>query len=417
MNFKKKILLLFILWICFSTDAVLGQSIDYHKEESPAVSWNGVPMFDARMLAAGGVSLMASRPFAASLNPALIPGDGKASFGVTYNYLSFQAYQYWGINQGVVRDPEPWTDNRSLFGGFSVSLPVKKLRLSAGWYLSHPLVLPDFNYDERYWRYTGQFNGGENTFFAAAAFKLTEKLDIGIKLDYISGKRRLEINEYHKYYISDGYPADSYLLMQRKEHHQLAYVTPGFGAAWKLSPSWTLAASLVYPLPGTVKRTLSREFDNLYDPPISENHSGKDTLYRPKRIHLGARYTDARHPESPKGQRIALAAEAVYTFWSGYRFVYFSETIPRDFNNTLVLALGVEYGIYSIKKDLTLRIGYRFDPQPVREPKTNLHALTAGTGFRFGTVTTNLGLAYYFSPYTDFKQEHIVVNGSLNIDL
>lgn len=412
MNIKEKKIGCFILWLCLSAAIIIGQDFDYHKEESPAISWNGTQMFDARMLGAGGVSYMASVPFAAVMNPALLPKTGNYGLGLSVEYMNHEASQYWGINQGVYIAPDVLSAQDTGLSGFTFSVPLKKIRLSAGYYLPDLLTLPDFDFDGQYWQYTGSFKGREQNFFAAAAISAGKKLDLGIKIDYIYGKRDLEINEYYKYTN----PVESYLLIHRRESHSLNYLAATLGATLKLTPAWTIGASLVYPFKGNAERTINRTFDNLYEPPITYSQTGEDSFYRPAKILFGTVYTlDKRSNGS--GSMWTIAAETTYVRWSGYEYIYFSEEVPRDMRDCLIVALGCEFGIYKGTGDYFFRAGYRYDPQPVRVPQFVLHALTFGTGFRYGKITADFGMAYYIAPADVLSQYHAVVSGTLSINL
>ena len=398
--------------------SLLAQDFDYHRKESPAITWNGTPIFDARMLAAGGVSYFTSRPFAAAVNPALLPGGGKFNLGVSGNYMSHSAFQYWGINEGVLYEPAPITAQTAQLSGAAFSFPLKNLRLSAGWYLPVLPALPSFNIDERYWAYRGDFSGREDTFFAAAAFKLGAKLDIGVKVDYVSGKRDVVVGEYYKYYMDDGYGVDSYLLIQRRENHSLSYLVSTIGAAYEFSPSFTLAAALAYPFKGKARRTLTQLFDNFYDPPITYTSESEDTLYRPAKLYLTAVYIRSdRDDELDWERRTTLVIEPIYVFWSGYRYVYFAEEMPRGMRNCLILAAGWEYGVYRPRTDFFFRAGYRYDPQPLRTPAVVLHTFSIGGGLRMGRVTTDFGFAFYISPAAAEPLHHFALTGTLGLDL
>ena len=50
---KKSSMIFLIIVMSMGSFELLAQHFDYHLEESPAVSWNGVQMIDARMLALG----------------------------------------------------------------------------------------------------------------------------------------------------------------------------------------------------------------------------------------------------------------------------------------------------------------------------------------------------------------------------
>jgi hypothetical protein len=223
---KKLSVIFFMVMMIIRSFDLLAQNFDYHLEESPAISWNGVQMFDARMMALGGISLMASESF------------------------------------------------------------------------------------------------------AAAAFKWGKTLDIGIKFDYIKGKRDVTVTdfEYRYFYewIEQAYFAKTIILKQQ-ENHKYTLLVPTVGVRLRLSSRWAVGTTWEIPL--------------------------------------------NQKTRSPK--RFILAAESEYTLWSGYKYIFFDEEMPGDMKNTLVLGLGLEYGSYSSKGDFFLRLGFSLDPQPLKEPESS----------------------------------------------
>jgi hypothetical protein len=410
MNLKKIFLIFILLSLCIVVTpiTVLAQDYDYHREESPAVSWNGVVLFDARMLAAGGISLMASPAFSATVNPALIPPGNNIFIGGSFESMKHEAFQYWGINQGIYGDPDPQSGRNSRLSGFSVIFPFKGLRFSAGWYVGSLLELPAFDYESQYWEYILRSTGIENNFFAAAAFKLGNSVDIGLKLDVVSGKRDVSIDETWK-----EYPVQFF----HEERHRMSYVVPSIGALLKISPAWTLGAAVIYPLRGKAKRTIDRVFESNYERIEILDQQSTDTLYRPARFYLGTTIAPFTKPNNPGKTKLTLAAEMVYTLWSDYRYEFYSEILPREMKNTLVLALGMEFGLLGTNSDYFARIGCRLDPQPITNPEISQQAITGGIGLRIGSVSLDAGAIYYFSSYQGIKQRHWVLNSTLYIRL
>lgn len=410
MSLKKFFLIVILLSLCvvIIPVTVYAQDYDYHREESPAISWNGVVLFDARMLAAGGISLMASPPFSAAINPALIPAENNIFMGGSFESMRHEAFQYWAINQGIYGDPDPQYGQNNRFSGFSVVFPFKDLRFSVGWYVGSLLELPAFDYESQYWAYFLRSTGIENNFFAAAAIKLGKSIDIGVKLDVVSGKRDVSIDETWKEYP---------LQFLHEEQHRLSYVVPSIGALLKISPAWTLGATLIYPLHGKAKRTIDRVFESEYERIEILDQQSTDTLYRPARFYLGTTIAPFTNPNNPGKTRLILAAEMVYTLWSDYRYEFYSEFLAREMKNSLVLALGMEFGLLGINSDYFARIGYRLDPQPVTNPEISQQAVSGGIGLRIGSVSLDAGAIYYFSSYQGIKQRHVVLNSTLAIRL
>lgn len=415
--------MIFIGIILF-TCGIFGQNFDYRLEEAPVVSWNRLPWHDARLMACAGVSLLAQGPFTATVNPALVPTAEKFTLGISSAGLRHEAFQYWGVNQGVVAHPEPLSNRQLFLNGLAATYNIGNLHLSAGWYLSALRQFPSFSfrrdYDyEQYDDYSGDFAGRENTFFTAAALKLTGRLDIGIKLEYSAGDREVEMVEFSSYYylIDDVWVRKDTALRQQ-ELHERSHFAVTLGAVWKISSNWTAAAAIVLPFDGEVKRTVTRIFDNQTDRfDITQRQTGSDPLYNPPRAQLGTSIEIPLSPGSLNRQRLLLGTEAVYTSWSGYQYVFFGDTMDRDMRDTVALAIGAEYGSLSSNRDLFIRLGFRLDPQPLREPTTTLYVLTGGLGLRLGSFSIDVGTAYYTGTAGSIRQNHLALTTTLGINL
>ncbi|MCP5053082.1 MAG: hypothetical protein GY940_38300, partial [bacterium] len=267
-----------------------------------------------------------------------------------------------------------------------------------------------FSFQADRYSYTGNFPGNENTVFAAAAFKLSQSVDVGIKLEYVYGKRDVDVNED---LIVD------VILLQLRESHRLSYFVPTIGIAVKLSPVWRLGAAWVHPLRGNVDRTLDQVFESNFERIVVSGLENKDSLYRPARLYLGTTLEPFANPAGKESKKTSftIAAEAVYALWSQYKYEFYSEFLERDMRNTLVLALGMELGLLKRNGGFFARLGYRMDPQPVTRPETTLHALTGGLGIRLGQVSLDVGGMYYYGSIDDFSQQHLVFNATLQIAL
>ena len=399
--------------------ALTAQDIDYRSEESPAISWNGVSYYDARLLALAGISTMTSNAFAGTVNPALGTDDKKINFAFSMNFLDYESLQYWGINQGVIRETSGISDQKLLFSGLALTIPLSNLTVSAGWLIHNLMEFPSFQYAQAYeqesWVYEGEFQGRENTCYLAIARKFGQAFNVGIKVDYAFGNRYLEINDiYHFVYLNN----PEFNRIKQRENHDLNYLSLSAGAAWNIVPNWTVSAALIYPFQGHVTREVIREFySSLTGQRITiSSQEYKNTLFRPVRIHFGTTHEFAVSRKNA-ARRFLVAAEAVYSVWSGYRYEFFPETLPRDFINTLTLAGAIEYGDYKQARDLFFRIGYRFDPQPPREPSANIHILSGGAGIRLGKISWDFGISYYFCRVEGYRQNHLVLVSTLNVIL
>jgi hypothetical protein len=361
---------------------------------------------------------MASGPFSLSVNPASVPQSKLAQIGSTAFYLNHQSFQYSGMNQGVFTEPGGLSEKKYLFSSAAAVFPYKNFFFSGGWYVSYIMDFPDFSYSEMYTSssldYVGTFPGREDVFFMAAAYQWNETFVTGIKLDYTLGGRKVKTD----YTIRHMYEGEWHQRETKlDENHRSMYATITVGSKWKLKPNFSLASALIFPIRGKVTREVNRSFFSTLTEvdlliPSTEH---RDNLYRPKKILFGCAYEVSSGQKASKKTSLTLAAEAMYSLWSDYKYESFSEIIPRDLRNTLVLSAAAEFGIYTTKNDFFLRIGYRMDPQPVRNPLLTLQSVSGGVGIQWGNIGADVGCSYYFGSVSGYSPNHFIVSSSVRV--
>jgi hypothetical protein len=401
-NVIHKILLFsgYLFIVCFTLN---GQFFEYRSEESAVISWNGTTCYDARRLAAGGVSLLASGPFSAVANPALPAITDHISLGGSLDFVYFQAFQYWGVNQGVLTAPSGLDDRHAGISGFSIIVPVKSIRLSLGWYLADILEFPDFDQDDQYWGYSGDFQGREDRYFMGIAFRIGSRFQLGTRLEYGIGQRSVDMVE-HSFYEGGWYS-----FIEQAESHRSRSLNISVGMTVSLSSRWELGAVFDYPLYAEVDRSVERLFENNFpSPSIHDYQNSQDGHSIPAKIKLAASYLIWQKKYHHTTKKIILAAEAAMVFWSSYSYEFFGETLDRDLRNTPVAAFGIEYGCHNERFEYFLRAGYRMDTQPLKEPLTTVHAFSGGVGVARKRFSGNLGMAYYTGSAGNQSQSHFV---------
>lgn len=396
---------LFIIFLFLSIGClpVYSQFFEYRTEESAAISWNGVALYDARLLATGGVSLLATGPFSAIANPALPAIFNHINLSGSLESAYFQSFQYWGVNQGVLTASGGLDDRHFAISGFSIIVPIKSIRLSLGWYLADILEFPDFNQDDLVWGYSGDFQGREDRYFIGIAFQLGSRFQLGTRLEYGRGQRSVDMIEH--FYYEGGW----YSFIEQKESHHSSSLSISAGITVSVSPRWELGAVFDYPLYAEVDRSVERLFENNFpSPSIYDHQSSQDNHSIPAKIKLAASYLIWQKKHQETYRNIILAAEATMVFWSSYSYEFFQEIVDRDLRNTLVAALGIEYGCHGERFDYFLRAGYRMDPQPLKEPLATIHVFSGGVGASWKRFNCSLGMAYYTGSAGNQSQNHFV---------
>ncbi len=92
---------------------------------------------------------------------------------------------------------------------------------------------------------------------------------------------------------------------------------------------------------------------------------------------------------------LRLASDISFFNWDNYEIIYFEEKIERRFKNIIQIGTGLEYvsAFVLFGQTITspLRVGFMYDPQPMRDPSSSYYYLTVGTGLQWGKLALNAG--------------------------
>ncbi len=419
-----KILLIIVVLFLLNNLSVLAQNFEYRYEESSVISWNGINIIDARYLGTGNISFFLSPTFSGVINPSLISNKRSSSAGFTLAALSFDAFQYRGINEGVESSGKPLLDNYKNISSIAYAFKLNKIKANMGWYVSEILRFPSFTFKNKYSNtqygyYKGIFSGNKNNFFLSFSFNLKKRLNIGLKFDYIYGQRNiiLDVRSSYYYTINDkSVMVDKYT--KNIETNNINQFIPTFGLSYNIKASLQLSLNFVYPLNGTVKRKISRVFANETQKiNISNSYKASDSYYSPKRVSFGIKKDFYFKKTNEKSRTLTVALESETVFWSAYKYILFKQDMERDMNNSNTIAMGIEYGTHSRKKNMFYRVGFRLEPQPVKVIKTNLKVVSCGMGISLGKFSGDIGLAYWFGKCNEIKRNNIIVSTSFSYSL
>lgn len=410
----------FIFFILLINLFVFSQNFEYRTEESPAISWNSINLFDARQLGTGDISFFSSRPFSGISNPALITTC--ISTGFNLSAVIFDAFQYRGINEGVKTTTAPLLDIygniSSLAGSFNLSI----FKVNIGWYVSDILRFPSFNFrneysDNQYDYYKGVFSGQLNNFFSAISYDINKKLTLGLKLNYVSGTRNINLTDESSY----NYPINGSTINVKKstetvQTNKINQIKTTIGLSYKIKPDILLAFAFEYPFNNNVKRTIKRSFINeTQNINFTNTANISDSYYSPKKLSLGIKKDfNIAYKNTHNYKKLSLAFETKLILWSDYKYILFGEEILRDMKNSFITGLGLEYGIYSKKKDLFFRAGFKLDPQPVNIISTVFKVLSSGFGIRYRRFSSDIGLAYWFAKSNGINRNNIIISSTIS---
>jgi hypothetical protein len=401
------ILILSIISLTFAAD-LIAQSADYHREESPVISWNGINLYDARSAATAGISVFSSTASAAVSNPALMRKTDVIYLSGSYTMIGSTAYQYGAMNTGVFYNVDKIYEFNDCFSNISSAFSLGELNIGVGYYKNTLIELPDFNVSGDGYSSSSVFSGKEDAFYFALSYPLSD-LTLGAKLTYISGNRSLNLTELY----------DSVITIIQNEDYDFDYFMLSFGTVWKTSEKLRLSAVFNFSIASTINSEIERSFDaqTAGGGHIYSTTSSEDDLYRPSKLIISAHAIPFLSEMEKSEHELNIGLEIGYIFWNSYKYVTFGEELTRNFEDTVLLAIGIELPISCRGFDIALRGGYRLDPQPVPEPETTLHWLTFGAGLSIWDITLDVAGSYCFGSLTDWTAQNFSVITTLGIRL
>jgi hypothetical protein len=387
---------------------IYAQSKDYHRDESPAITWNGIVLYDARSAAAAGISVFASGTGAAAANPALLSKADSILVGISYALAGTTAYQYQTMNTGVFYSSDKLFEFNDNFSALSATASFGDINTSAGFYKKAQLELPDFDVAGTGYSGSAVFSGYENAFYLAASYDLSY-LALGAKLTWVAGNRTASLNEVY----------DSVVVIGQNEVYSFDYFILSLGLAWKAVENINLSAVIDYSLTSTQNSEYSRTFDayTTGGEHITTLYTSQDVLYRPLKITAAALMTPFADSVGKDGNGMTIGFEITHTFWNSYRYFTFGDEFMRNFDDTTTLAVGLELPIKCRGFNLAMRGGYRLDPQPVPEPQTTLHWLTFGVGISIWNISLDVAASYFFGSLPEWSPQNFTVIATLGFQL
>lgn len=397
-----------------------GQNFDYRYYESPAVSWNGIPMYDSRQLAMGGISLAASGHSMQIGNPALFSTDKTVELGFSYNFIYYQSFQYWGINEGVKLTQEPFSEKFFFPASLTARFGFGRWSFSAGWYRSALNNFPDFlflnEYDfDQYDHFKGSFKGFDETYFISFGLLISPGISAGLKMGYKRGTRNADIENFTSYYyFLDGY-------WQLKENRTLYSETntselfiPELGFVFSMSAKLKAGLTIKYPLKGKVDRKIIRILSNSDGLNINDNYIYTDDFDEVPGFSVGLIYDSLGEKISGAGGKFIIGAELEYRKWSDYKYIFFGEEQLRETVDTVKFSAGAEYGRKIKKMEVFIRLGLGLDKQPVSDPDTILKKISSGIGIKYKGINADIGISYIHGSPGGSDQGHLIVCTSVS---
>jgi len=378
--------IIFLLTLIFSArpswcQLVLGQ----YEDEAPVGTWNILGVTNATSISLGDTRFAFATDCSASLsNPALILNLEKTTFSLHSSFHSTSFFKYSIVNTGVVNtDKNPTLKTYSIdHAGVSVRLRSWAFTLIHGLteIYDRPGIEQNAYYRESLY-YTLNFNqeGTLKTLHFSAARKITERISVGLGINYVYGHLKKNLEE--------RWLNTNITIIDEKSHEFKGYYLNG--GIW-VGLSEKLAVAAIFRTPYTKKAESQSEYR--YQSPLGETDirieaSAQNKYKQPLVLGLGLSYRF-----SP---RIRIATDFSFFNWSQYKVTYYEEEMERNFRSVIKIGAGIEYlsdlNIFSQRVQLPFRAGLIYDPQPMKVPDSSYLLFSFGTGIHWKKFMLDIG--------------------------
>lgn len=373
--------LLFLLLLPSSgwTQVVIGQYVD----EAPIRTWNNIGVLTASAVGLGGTQFTLAQDSSVALtNPALLSRLPKFTVSLNGSFTRATFLKYSLINTGAV------TSTGAIdvgvialdYAGASVRFRRFTVALSYGLleYYYRPGVRVESNYEGNLY-HTLEFNqdGALRTINFALAYKISDRLSAGIGANFIKGVFDKSVEE--RNYVTE-------ITQEDKDSSDYSGFYVNGGIVYDMSDRVTLAAMIRTPYTKkAVSESLIR-YESHYREIRTEAKAEDNTYKQPLVIGVGANYK--------LSDSFVVVSDLTYFDWSSYAVKYYEEELDRDFRDVVKVSAGAEYwGNFQLfGKDwrYPLRLGFNYDPQPMKDPSIHYLYFSVGTGIRVGRFSVDL---------------------------
>ncbi|MBN1222868.1 MAG: hypothetical protein JXB23_06435 [Candidatus Aminicenantes bacterium] len=369
---------LFLLSSLARSQVVVGQ----YEDEAPVRTWNNLGILTAPAAAMGETRFALARDSSVSLsNPALLTRLPKFTVTLNGSLNRTSFFRYSLVNTGAVSTSENITlqvyswDYAGLsysFKGWSIAL-----NLALTEYYYRPEIFARFTFEgQTYQTLWFEQEGTLQTINFSLARKINDRLAFGLGFNIISGSTDKSVED------KDLFPQ---VTISDAVRHDFSGFYLNGGIVFDATESLVLAA--VFRAPYT-KKSESESARRFLSPEVSlaSDAAAEGAYEQPLVIGLGAHCKITRE--------LSLASDLSFFNWRHYAARSFEEDLRRDFKNVLKIGAGLEYRtsfrLFSKDVRMPLRIGFTYDPQPVREPDVHYVYIALGTGMHMGRFSVDV---------------------------
>jgi long-subunit fatty acid transport protein len=245
-------------------------------------------------------------------------------------------------------------------------------------YYYRPGVRVDSEYEGNlYHRLVFNQDGALGSINLALAYTISDRLSAGIGANFISGTLDKSVDE--RYYVSE-------VTQEDKDSSEYSGFYVNGGVVYDVSDQLTVAAMFRTPYTKkAVSESLIR-YESNYVEIRTEAKADDNTYKQPLIVGVGANYK--------LSDRLLVASDLTYFDWSSYAVKYFEEELDRDFRDVVKVSAGGEYWgtfkLFGKEGRYPLRLGFSYDPQPMKDPNIHYLYLSVGMGFEVGRFALEL---------------------------
>jgi long-subunit fatty acid transport protein len=372
-------LLIFLLPSSGWTQVKIGQYLD----EAPFRTWNNIGVLTSPALGLAETQFTLAQDCSVALtNPALLSRLPKFTVSLNGSFMRAEFQKYSLINTGAVTSRGAldmgvialdYAGASIQFGRFAFALSLGLLE-----YYYRPGVRVESKYEGNLY-HTLEFDqdGALGTINFALAYRISDRISAGIGVNFVSGEFDKSVNE--RNLVSE-------VTQEDKDSSDYSGFYMNGGVVYDVSDRVTVAAMIRTPYTKkAVSESLIRYESNYVE--VRQEAEADDNTYRqPLVVGVGASY---RLSDS-----LTVATDLTFFDWSSYEVWYFEEELDRDFRDVVKVSAGAEYWgdfrLFGKEWRYPLRVGFNYDPQPMKDPNIHYLYLAAGTGFRVGRFSVEL---------------------------
>ncbi|MFW6160796.1 MAG: OmpP1/FadL family transporter [Acidobacteriota bacterium] len=377
-SLKSKIIIFFWLILLLVGEVSAQMLMGQYEDEAPLRTWNLFGLTTAPALSLGGSTFAYdSDPSVSLTNPALLSLFPSTAVTLNGSINSASLYSYGPVNTGVVTSTSNPSFKLYAFDFAGLSAPIKGWTIAVSVsYLEHynrPPVEWEAKYKNvRYYTFKYDQTGFLRNYNFSLSRKIFPWLSAGLGFNFVSGiwQKTLEEN-----WLSSGITIED----NKKQDIAGFYLNGGLS----INPHNSLFIGLAFRTPFSKKtqaESLLRYSAPAGDTEIILKAEAENSYYQPLVLGAGLSYLIS--------YELRAVLDISFFNWSSYSVRYFKEDLNRNFKDVILLKGGLEYwnslNIFGAVVKIPSRIGFCYDPQPMKEPKSYYSNFSLGMGIHLG---------------------------------